>query len=1193
MIAVSNSSADLCQKENANISSLASISNGSVDYLMTPVKRGRRQSENLSRRNSSRRSRDSRISTGEVTEAVTLFEVISIGKRAIQSVVDDWIKAYQEDRDAALLDLITFYIQCSGCQGVVTAELFQNPNNRNIMQKLTEEFDEETGLQFKKFMAYPWILTITWPVNLDSEDYPLIRPGIYWKKFRSNFCEFTSVLIQQCQYSVIYDGYLLNTLISLLLGLSDSCVRAFRHTSTLSAVKLLTALIRVILNLDINIDNSDRLYEVEKKRSHLQKINPRLEQLDKKRKKLQQRHREIEDMMDALLKGTFLQRYRDVVSEIRALCIEEIGVWMKMYPDLYLNDSCLKYVGWMLHDKVPDVRLRSLIALQGIYEKKNLVSKMDLFTIRFKDRIISMTLDKDHEVSVQSMKLLVHMLRNCEDLFTTEECETLYQFVFASHRPLAAAAGEFFYISHLCPITEAMNAQKTENSEHKIDQLMKLLDFFLESKLHDHVTYLVDSLWDCTPGFLKDWKCMTFFLLQDSSEKRLGLSAIQENLLVELMLATVRQAVEGHPPVGRGAAKKVLSAKEKKAQLEDKERITQHFAETLPLMLAKFSTNPDKVINLLQIPRYFDKDIYFEAPMEKHVEALMKQMKSIAVSHSDLEVLEVCSKTYGSLSNENQSSQNCQVSLSKKELIKHLVDTYSQMLDDVLQETFMSISPSHNSSCHADHRSPENNKGEEPVTAEDVHPMSCTLRRLAAFHNAHNLSEWDLYQKTSELLTFDAQRQRLPAELMLPALQCTYYSILWQLLPIIEDLHTQEELSFYATRVKQFCQLCRKYLGHKDQFIGEQAFLSLCDLLMLLHYRGGRMLGCVDSVLESELLSFVRQHVFQGQEEKVVPETNEDMTLVILHRKRMLLAVYCKLIASSVVEMSAVAEIYKQYMKTYNDFGDIIKETLSRTRQNNRIESAKTLVLCLKQLFLEHREAHDSAIQSSSSFSNIKELARRFSLTFGMDHVKCRESIAMMHKQGIEFAFKEPAAQDSLPPPNLPFLVLISEFSSKLLRADKRLVYGYLQRFASEQMMLCKGAGWHPLTVYSNSLLDHDEESSSCGSLFSRDRIFSSTPYPLKRKSMCEQVPGRSLVHKRAFDDLESHPAKSRKQNALHLLPSENSASFNSDPISINLKSQNMLMDENNEDVDVDEIETDQVGKMKVEGSDMNIDSST
>lgn len=43
---------------------------------------------------------------------------------------------------------------------------------------------------------------------------------------------------------------------------------------------------------------------------------------------------------------------RDAIAEIRAVCIEEIGVWMKLYSDAFLNDSYLKYVGWTLHDKV-------------------------------------------------------------------------------------------------------------------------------------------------------------------------------------------------------------------------------------------------------------------------------------------------------------------------------------------------------------------------------------------------------------------------------------------------------------------------------------------------------------------------------------------------------------------------------------------------------------------------------------------------------------------------------------------------------------------------------------------------------------------------------------------------------------------------------------------------------------------------
>lgn len=34
-----------------------------------------------------------------------------------QSVIDDWIESYKQDRDLALLDLINFFIQCSGCKG--------------------------------------------------------------------------------------------------------------------------------------------------------------------------------------------------------------------------------------------------------------------------------------------------------------------------------------------------------------------------------------------------------------------------------------------------------------------------------------------------------------------------------------------------------------------------------------------------------------------------------------------------------------------------------------------------------------------------------------------------------------------------------------------------------------------------------------------------------------------------------------------------------------------------------------------------------------------------------------------------------------------------------------------------------------------------------------------------------------------
>lgn len=42
----------------------------------------------------------------------------------LQSVVDEWIESYKQDRDLALLDLINFFIQCSGCKGETTQLAF-------------------------------------------------------------------------------------------------------------------------------------------------------------------------------------------------------------------------------------------------------------------------------------------------------------------------------------------------------------------------------------------------------------------------------------------------------------------------------------------------------------------------------------------------------------------------------------------------------------------------------------------------------------------------------------------------------------------------------------------------------------------------------------------------------------------------------------------------------------------------------------------------------------------------------------------------------------------------------------------------------------------------------------------------------------------------------------------------------------
>ncbi|XP_063248531.1 cohesin subunit SA-2-like isoform X2 [Prinia subflava] len=1056
MIAEPNAAGNLpSQKENAVHDETvpeSAAQNGTYvrnGNLKTPreKRKVREQCENI-RRNSTSSRRASQLQNGEVVEAVTLFEVVSMGKQAMQSVVVDWVEAYKQDRNVALLDLINFFIQCSGCQGMVTAEMFQSLYKKDVMRKMTETFDKETGLQYKKFMAYPWILTVTWPVDMDNEDYPLIRTGPYWKKFKANFCEFIAVLVQQCQCSILYDNYLMDTIISVLTGLADSMVRAFRHTSTLAAMKLLTAVVSVHLNLDVNKHNAQRLYEVEKKRISGKRTSYRLDQLERKRKEYEHKLLEIQNMMNAIFKGTFLNRYRDVIPEIRATCVEEIGCWIKTYPDAFLNDSYLKYVGWMLYDKQAEVRLKCLLGLQGIYSRKELVSRMDLFTNRFKDRIVSMPLDKDHEVAVQAMKLLMLMSQNCEDVLSAEDCEMLYQFVYATHRPLAVAAGEFLYKRLLSHEGDKEVQPKGGKFGASTDQLKRLIHFFLESELHKHVAYLVDSLWEWAGKFLKDWECMTTLLLKNAEEVGEALSDAQESALIEIILATVREAAEGHPPVGRGAAKKILSVKEKKIQLEDCTKITEHFIMVLPQLLAKYSTNAQKVANLLQIPQYYNLDVYSTGRLEKHLDALLREIKDIVAKHSDMSVLEASSRTYNVLCREE-------------------IAIYSQ-------------------------------EGGFCTDAGEISQMHSTLRRVAAFHNAHDLTKWNLYDKTLRFLVFEMEHGSLPVLILLPALQCTYFSLLWQLAAVSEN-SPKETLFPLRREVRRFSQICTCFLHHKEKDVREKAFMILCDWLLILSHLDSNnneetvgLLGYLPNAsLQEKLFSFIQEHVFmdEDEEKKDLTEEGKDETCKLddLHKKRCLLAAYCKLIVFNVVEITAAAEIYKYYVKTYSDFGDIIKETLSKTRYNNKIQSAKTLILCLQQLFQTHIESQDSSSGvdfSSPSFANIKELARRFSLTFGWDQVKSRESIAMIHKEGIEFAFQgATGVNGKCLPPNLSFLLIITEFSNKLLKPDKRLVYSYLRRYITEPLP-CRGEEWQPLVWYRNSLLaNEDEESSVRGSL--------------------------------------------------------------------------------------------------------------
>ncbi|XP_039871879.1 cohesin subunit SA-1 isoform X5 [Simochromis diagramma] len=938
-----------------------------------------------------------------------------------QTVVDEWLDSYKRSQEAGLLVLINFIVQSCGCKGVVTRKMFDSMQNAEIISTLTKEFNE------------------------DSVNYPLCTPGPQLKRFKAGLCEFARVLVRSCRNSLVYDEYLFPSLLALLTGLSDSQVRAFRHTSTLLAIKLMTGLVEVAVVVSVQLQTTQQQYNTENSKRAHDRASDRLEELQATVRELRENREELSSMMNATFRGVFVHRYRDQLPEIRGVCIEELGLWLKMDPEDFLNDGCLKYLGWTMHDKQSPVRLQCVRALQGLYQEKEFIGRLELFTSRFKERILSMVLDKDPDVAVEVVNLLLLIQQRTDEGLDEEECGHIYPLVYASHRGLASAAGGFLY-SKLKSVITSHSQENDKANNAAFFQI--LISFFIQSEFHEHGAYLVDSLWHVAGSELRDWETMTTFLLQDDE-----LMYEEEGVLIELMMCAIRQAAQATPPVGRTQGKKNLSMKDKKIQEQDKRRITTHFIPLLPQLLAKYSADARNVKLLLKAPLYFDLEMYSSAQwLEKHLDLLLSQVCGIVEKHTEVAVLEACAHLVSALSSDCYTfSSRAQMAFSQ--LFDVLTECFSTYVNDLLQVGECGI-----------------------ANDDDTYSGATALKRIAALSSAKDPTAWKLFDSCLELLKSRMESRELDKELMVPAMKCAAFHLMWAKVNVVNSKPTEAELKRLKKEVRSFCRVCQDCLSLNQIDIRDQAFELLCDLLLLYSVGSVRSEPALQALahlpsdsLRSELAAFLLDYVFTDTEDVELhgiltptekSEDEEEMKIRLLQKKRNQLAGYCKLVIYGVLDLTAATDVFKHYNKYFKDFGDIIKETLSKSKLINPVQSAKTVCLSLQQLFSEMLTEH----HSRQDLTEIRDLAKRLAMSFGIDLHRVRKPLVALHMDGIRFAFRDPQEGEQ-PNPNVAFLEILSEFSFKLLQPDRAQLAEFLKSACPSAAL-----SWPPVKLYQRSL---------------------------------------------------------------------------------------------------------------------------
>jgi len=148
------------------------------------------------------------------------------------------------------------------------------------------------------------------------------------------------------------------------------------------------------------------------------------------------------------------------------------------------------------------------------------------------------------------------------------------------------------------------------------------------------------------------------------------------------------------------------------------------------------------------------------------------------------------------------------------------------------------------------------------------------------------------------------------------------------------------------------------------------------------------------------------------------------------------------------VQIKYAAEIFRGYTKYASSYGDIIKHLLANCRDISKVNTAKTIALCLQREFhavnmtlnmnrtltedsitSETNETNNRIDRTAPEYQGLKELAHKFCLSFGPEaSVKSRDAILAIHQEAIRYATENNNDRNQQKaPPNLPFLDVIIE----------------------------------------------------------------------------------------------------------------------------------------------------------------------
>ncbi|KAG9232609.1 nuclear cohesin-like protein complex subunit, partial [Amylocarpus encephaloides] len=578
----------------------------------------------------------------------------------IEDVVSEWLDRYRSDNVVEMADLINFILKCSGCGSKVTEDDINDDDNvEGRLSDIQQEFQAE-----------------------GVTDYPLISKSPNMRGLRSYIVDFFRILVEALHASgLMYETSLLDTVHIWVAPLTSSPSRPFRHTATLIANTLTTALCVVAGKEAKAAGDTSRQLGGEKKNKK-QVNQARLKEFERKVEAIEARQDLIIKLINEYFDTIWVHRYRDVDPKIRVECVEGLGSWIQVLPDFFRDGTYLRYMGWLLSDEAMPVRLEVLKQLEKVMKIPSNLEKMHGFIERFQARIIEMA-TSDADPTVRAFAVTVVDTIREAGLLEPSDIDIIGRLIFDAE-PKVRKALVGFFSENLKDLYEAkieelggeeiveefLQVEDKDNFDVPRETWLRLKCFaeilqsydgadqdevpsqidqgFLKvTGTESRFTLAAQALYEKIPE-LKEWEALAGYLLFDHSvafgstdteralREAFRPTEKEELIMLETLNAIVKLRLLHAEDLDKNRRKPTRNEAS-----EAREQSALHLAGLIPRLLKKYGADPKTAATVLRLEHVLNLGVFEELRQDSTAYSeLLDEISAQFNSHADKGVLE-------------------------------------------------------------------------------------------------------------------------------------------------------------------------------------------------------------------------------------------------------------------------------------------------------------------------------------------------------------------------------------------------------------------------------------------------------------------------------------------------------------------------------------------------------------------------